>query len=69
MTRTPVTSSDLVSVGYDPSSKTLEIEFKESRVYQYYDVPAETYSGLMAAPSHGKYFHAYIKDKYDYREV
>lgn len=32
MTRTPVVSSTLLSVGYDSSSKILEIEFEKSGV-------------------------------------
>ena len=64
MIRTPVASSNLVSVGYDPNSKTLEIEFKQGRVYQYFGVPAYIFRGLMQASSKGEYFHAYIKDRY-----
>lgn len=64
MIRTPVESSNLVSVGYDPKSKTLEIEFKQGRVYQYFEVPAYIFRGLMQAPSKGKYFNAHIRDRY-----
>jgi hypothetical protein len=39
MDRTPVSSSNLSSVGYDPDEQILEIEFNGGRVYQYYDVP------------------------------
>ena len=64
MIRTPVISSNLVSVGYDPISKTLEIEFRYSRVYQYYNVPEDVFQGLMQASSKGRYFDAHIKDIY-----
>ena len=63
MTRTAVTSSNLRSVGYDPASRTLEIEFKNG-VYQYSDVPLEIYEALMAAASLGGYFIQNIKDAY-----
>jgi hypothetical protein len=43
MDRVSVTSSDLVSVGYDITTNTLEIEFKENRIYQYYNVPELTH--------------------------
>ena len=46
MDRTPVSSSNLASVGYDPSTKTLEIEFNDGAVYQYDDVPESEYTGL-----------------------
>jgi hypothetical protein len=69
MQRTPVSSSNLRSVGYDATSQTLEIEFHSGGIYQYFGVPANIYQGLMAAGSHGKYFHAHIKDVYRYRHV
>lgn len=70
MTRKSVVSSNLLSVGYDSSSRTLEIEFKKSGVYQYFSVPASTYSALMSASSHGEYFDAYIKKGgYTYKKV
>ena len=69
MQRTYVSSSDLRSVGYDPGSQTLEVEFVNGGIYQYYGVPATVYQGLMNAPSHGKYFHAHIKTVYRYAKV
>ena len=67
MNRTYVSSTDLVSVGYE--NGTLEIEFKGNRVYQYFNVPQSVYQSLMAAFSKGTYFHANIKDRYQYREI
>ena len=49
--RTQVRSSALRSVGYDEDSQTLEIEFTNGAVYQYFDVPPEVHHGLMAAES------------------
>lgn len=69
MLRQPVNSSNLQSVGYDPSSGTLEIEFKNGSIYQYPGVPASIYQGLMAAPSHGTYFARYIRDQYAYTRI
>ncbi|ELY75822.1 KTSC domain-containing protein [Natrinema gari] len=69
MNRTPVSSSNLKSVGYDQSSNTLEIEFHGGRVYQYYNVPKRIYQGLMAASSHGRYHHRRIKDSYRYSRI
>ena len=64
MKRAPVSSSNLCSVGYDPASKTLEIEFHSGGIYQYTGVAETSYRQLMAAPSLGKFFHAHIKDVY-----
>lgn len=70
MKRTPVESSNLVSVGYDSDNSMLEIEFDKGTVYQYFGVPISIYEGLMKADSHGKYFIAHIKDgPYKYKRV
>ncbi|MFC7010063.1 KTSC domain-containing protein [Halalkalicoccus salilacus] len=69
MNRTPVSSSNLSSVGYNKNSRILEIEFNDGRVYQYSNVPTSIYEGLMAASSHGKYFHRHIRDVYQYIQI
>jgi hypothetical protein len=69
MIRQPVNSSDLKSVGYDPGHHLLEIEFLNGSVYQYDGVPPAVFDGLMAAGSHGSYFHAHIRGRYLYRRV
>jgi DNA helicase HerA-like ATPase len=63
MERDPVVSSTLLSVGYEPTSGTLEVEFK-SGVYQYYNVPEPIYQQLMEAGSKGQFLHVYIKPAY-----
>lgn len=75
MERIPVTSSQLVSIGYDPGTQTLEIEFKSFKagaptsVYQYTSVPVATWDGLRKAESHGKYFGQNIKGKFAYTKI
>jgi hypothetical protein len=69
MDRTPVSSSNLSSVGYDEEDRVLEIEFNSGGVYQYYDVPPRIYEELMDASSHGSYFHREIKDNYRYDQI
>lgn len=69
MMRQPVSSSNLRSVGYDPTTRTLEIEFNSGAAYQYDGVPATVHAGLMGASSHGSYFHQNIKGRYPYRRV
>jgi hypothetical protein len=51
MNRQLVSSSNLLSVGYDPASQTLEVEFQDGSVYQYYNVGQSMHDQLMAAPS------------------
>ena len=53
MEREPVVSSSLVSIGYDPESETLEVEFMGNRVYQYFNVPQFMWERLKAAQSMG----------------
>lgn len=65
MKRTPVTSSNVVSIGYEDS--VLEVEFK-SGVYRYFDVAPEVYQTLMIAPSVGKAINA-IKSNYRFEKV
>lgn len=64
MYRTKVSSSNLSAVGYNSFQMILEIEFNDGAVYQYFGVPQNVYYGLMSATSHGKYFHAYIRNNY-----
>jgi hypothetical protein len=58
--RTPVISRNIVSIGYDSLSCTLEVEF-QSGIYLYYNVPSEVFEGLMAAPSKGTFFDQYVR--------
>lgn len=68
--RMPVNSSSLATVGYDHFTGTLEIEFHDGSVYQYFDVPAYVYTGLMSMGSHGYYFQTFIKNGgYRYQKV
>ena len=69
MKRQTVQSSNLRTVGYDSTSKTLEIEFHEGRIYQYSNVPFEIFTGLMNAPSKGKFHHRCIKYNFLYTRV
>ena len=64
-----VQSSNLASVGYNPWTGDLEIEFHGGRVYVYFGVPFAVYLGLMGADSLGGYFAANIRDQYQFRTV
>jgi len=68
MNRETIVSSNLVSVGYDKTSSTLEIEFKNG-IYQYSGVSENEYEGLMNASSAGKYFNMNIKNRYPCTQV
>ncbi|GAB1584042.1 KTSC domain-containing protein [Phyllobacterium phragmitis] len=69
MQRNLVSSSNVLSIGYDEASQTLEVEFQSSGIYQYYNVPQHIYEQLMAAPSKGQFLNAYITKGYPYSRV
>ncbi|WP_439835328.1 KTSC domain-containing protein [Aeromonas enteropelogenes] len=69
MERTPVSSSNVASVGYDHISLTLEIEFHNGGIYQYYDVPEDIYSALMNAGSIGSFFSYNIRNHYPTQRI
>lgn len=69
MIRDSVSSSNIASIGYDPDSETLEIEFTNGSIYQYFNVPAGLHEQLMAAPSKGQFLNTYIRNAYPYSRV
>lgn len=70
MERIPVQSGNLASVGYDPGTMTLEVEFLSGSVYQYFGVSESVYAGLLNAPSKGRYFDQFVKKAgYSYARI
>ncbi len=70
MYRTPVSSSNIRSIGYDVSSSILEVEFTSGDIYQYYDVPEHLYGEFMKASSFGGFLNDnVIKYHYRYKKV
>jgi len=69
MQRLPVDSTDIVSIGYDPKTHVLEIEFKENRIYQYFEVEPHVHQLFMQADSYGEYFYGTINKYYRYERV
>ena len=63
MKRESVSSSLLESVGHDPDENVLEVELESGAIYQYRDVPEETYEELLAADSLGRYFNHHIRNR------
>jgi hypothetical protein len=70
ITMHPVKSSQILSVGYDPKTEILYIEFLNWNVYEYYNVPGEV-SNVMLSPSTsvGSYFYKEIKGKFEYKKL
>jgi hypothetical protein len=61
--RLPVESTSLESVGFDPATNQLEIEFRDGGVYRY-AVPRRIHQELMSADSLGAFFARRIRHHY-----
>lgn len=69
MEREVVASGAIRSIGYDAESRTLEIEFKTGRIYQYEGVPAETHAWLVRIDNKGGFLNRMVIDRFPTREV
>jgi hypothetical protein len=56
-------------VGYDDSTKILEIEFHTGLVYQYSGVPPKVFTDLMHSGEIGKYFSEKVRPRFQTRQV
>lgn len=59
-----VFSSNIDEIGYDSTTSTLYIKFKNNRLYSYDNVPELVYDDLKSAPSIGSYFYQNIRGLY-----
>lgn len=57
-------SSHISSVGYDPETGTMAVEFAKGGVYHYSGVEAEIFNGLHSHVSAGSFFHEHVRGKY-----
>jgi hypothetical protein len=69
MERIPVQSSNLAFIAYDADTEILEIEFTNSTLYEYKNVPKVVYDELMASSSHGTYFNKNIRNFYPCQKI
>lgn len=56
MDRQYVDSTMITSIGYDPTTSTLEVEFKRGVVWAYLGFPEYLWYEFQAADSKGKFF-------------
>jgi hypothetical protein len=78
MERIGVESSMIRSIGFEPTETdsagddptgivgTLEVEFNNGAIYQYFGVPMNLYELLMASDSKGKFLNANVKPVFEY---
>ena len=69
MERKRVNSSRIRSVGYDPKSQELEVEFSDGRIALYSGVSGEIHRQFMAAPSTTSFFEDKIAEDYPSRRT
>jgi hypothetical protein len=62
-------SSNLKKASYDTLTKKLSVTFNNEVVYEYDDVPHETFSALNLSESQGKYFNQNIAKKFTYKKI
>ena len=60
--RVPVDSSNIQEIGYDKSTRTMEIKFKNGRIYRYRPITLEGYNSFLRSKSKGEFFHKNIKN-------
>jgi hypothetical protein len=64
MRRTSVDSTTIASIGYEPETRMLEIEFRQSGdIYLYSEVPVEEHATFLMAESKGTYLNQVFKPK------
>ena len=69
MKRKEVESSIISTIGYDKSESTLEIEFKNGMIYQYFDVPRKMHKKLVKASCVDHVLNTSIRNVYPYKSV
>lgn len=61
---TPVESSNISAIGYDPDRRWMSVEFKSGALHQYRDVPADIYAEFKDALSVGSYYAMNVRGKF-----
>ena len=69
MDRTEVNSSSIAGIGYDVTTRTLEIAFNNGRIYRYLGVPVSLKELFTSCDSKGRFFNENIRDSYRYVRV
>ena len=54
---------------YDPTCRSLDVEFVTGRRYRYHAVPEEVARAFRAAFSKGRFFNTRIRDHYAFSEL
>jgi hypothetical protein len=63
MNRTPIKSSSILSAGYDPEKREMEIEFCSMALYLFSDIEPGLWRAFMQSHSKGKFFAEYVRHR------
>lgn len=64
-----VDSEALAAVGYDAVARTLRVRFAHGGLYDYFDVPAQVYEGLIADEHPWTIWGEHVKASYAYKRI
>ena len=64
-----VQSTAILTLDYDPESRTLFVRFLDGDLYAYFDVPGDEYAAFLDAESKGGFFAERVRDRYAYHLV
>jgi hypothetical protein len=65
----PVSSSNVLQVGYNQQTATLGVRFHSGSEYAYEGVPYDVFEALRVATSVGKYLNVAVKPRYQYERL
>lgn len=65
----PMPSTVILKSSYNAETSTLTITFVSGLVYDYKNVPEETYKAMISSGAKGIYFNQHIKGKYEWEKV
>jgi len=68
-TMTPVSSSNIDSIGYNEQNQEVYVRFLNGSLYVYKGVPQHEYQNLMDASSHGSFLNRNFKNVYPYERI
>lgn len=69
MNLTPVKSSTVAAMAYEPGTATLRVRFKSGGTYDYAQVTPEIYAKLTSGGSIGSYLQKHIKPNHKHSKV
>lgn len=64
-----VQSSAVRRITWDDRTATLFVQFADGDLYAYLGVPRSVFEAFVAAPSHGAFFAAAVRDRYPFRRL